>query len=83
MSPYGWGHSHLLGRVKYHLRWLLSDMNVQLGHALLVYLAQQEVIPEVTRFGVNEKLTRRFLKVTGLEAYQVCTQTYISTKTRA
>jgi len=71
MSPYGWGHSHLLGRVKYHLKWTLHKLNVRsTTHALFNYLRRQPAFPEVTHFGANEALAQRLVKNSGLEAYQ-------------
>ncbi len=70
MSPYGWGHSHLLGRAKYHLEWLMSDLKVTQNHELVHYLAAHEVFPEVFRFGHNEALTQK-LRLAKLDAYQI------------
>ncbi len=71
MSPYGWGHSHLLGRAKYHLEWSLRDLKVKRkNHELVQYLAAQEAFPGVTRFGHNSALTQKLLSAK-LEAYQV------------
>ena len=72
MSPYGWGHSQLLGRVKYHLRWTFRALNVKKGtHELIQYFQQQSTFPEVQHFGENKLLLEKLLHVKGLDAYQV------------
>src|SRR4051794_38284656 len=70
MTPYGWGHSHLLGRVKYHLKWTFKRLNVtQEEHALISYFKKVS-FPDVTPFGRNKKLCTRLLKVDSLQAYE-------------
>jgi hypothetical protein len=46
MSPYGWGHSLLLGRAKYHLRWTLQTLNANREHELVRYLQNQAKFPD-------------------------------------
>ena len=70
MMPAGWGHSLLLGRVEYHMKWTIADLAVHQCAQVLRYLAAQPQFPEVTPFGKNSELDQRLLNVDSLKAYQ-------------
>jgi hypothetical protein len=69
MTPAGWGHSLLLGRVKWLLKWTFEDLSTdQISH-LIKYLQKQHLFPDVDRF--TNSNARTLILVDGLEAYEV------------
>jgi hypothetical protein len=71
MSPYGWGHSLLLGRAKYHLRWTLQTLNANREHELVRYLQNQAKFPDFFTVGHNHQLLTSLLKVKGFGSYEL------------
>lgn len=71
MTPVGWGHSLLMGRVKYLLKWTFEDLSYEQCSSVIRYLSTQLAFPDVDRFGHSYGNVKQLILVDGLEAYEV------------
>ncbi len=71
MTPPGWGHSLLLGRVKYLLKWTFEDLTESQCVQLLQYLRAQQKFPDIIHFGSNVETNKALMNVDSLQAFEV------------
>jgi hypothetical protein len=73
MTPYGWGHSQLLGRARYHLAWTIKKLNVRGGHEIAEFLRKQSSFPGVHAIWKNDKMLEKIVSKEdkSLGAYEV------------